>query len=150
MTTQFSIKTFDELTSVDIYHILKARSQVFVVEQNCPYLDADGKDINAYHLMGEDAKGNLHTYTRLLAEGISYPGYTSIGRVINSPTVRGKGYGKQLMKISIHKIREIYPNWPIKIGAQAYLKSFYESFGFVDINIPYLEDGIPHLKMVLV
>lgn len=149
MQLQYKCKHFDELTGHELYQILQLRQIVFVVEQNCAYLDADGKDIHAHHLMGTDADGHLHTYTRLLPEGISYDGYVSIGRVINSPTVRGKGYGKELMQVSIKKIREIYPGYPIKIGAQAYLKSFYESFGFVDINISYLEDGIPHLKMVM-
>ena len=99
--------------------------------------------------MGIDDNQNLHCYTRLLPEGISYPGFVSIGRVINSAEVRGKGYGKELMSISISKIKELYPEYPIKIGAQTYLKKFYESFGFVDINVAYLEDNIPHIKMVL-
>ena len=99
--------------------------------------------------MGIDDNQNLHCYTRLLPEGISYQGFVSIGRVINSAEVRGKGYGKELMSISITKIRELYTGYSIKIGAQTYLKKFYESFGFVDIDMAYLEDGIPHIIMVM-
>lgn len=149
MQLQYKCKYFSDLSVQELYQIMELRQIVFIVEQNCAYLDADRKDIHAHHLMGTDVDGHLHAYTRLIPEGISYDGYISIGRVINSPTIRGKGYGKELMQVSINKIHELYPGYPIKIGAQAYLKSFYESFGFVDINLPYLEDGIPHLKMVM-
>ena len=144
----YSCTPFYELSLSELYQIMKLRQEVFVVEQNCPYLDADGKDLHGYHVQGKDREGGLHCYTRLLPEGISYSEYTSIGRVINSMDVRGQGQGKQLMNYSIHKIKEIYPNIPIKIGAQTYLKRFYESIGFEDINVPYLEDGIPHILMV--
>ncbi|MBK8626688.1 MAG: GNAT family N-acetyltransferase [Saprospiraceae bacterium] len=150
MTLSYSCKPFAQLSIDELYAILRLRQEVFIVEQSCPYLDADGKDIKGYHLMGVDENKGLHGYTRLLPEGVYYSGYTSIGRVINSTTVRGKGYGKELMQLSIMKIKELYPDYPIKIGAQAYLKKFYESFGFVDIGIPYLEDGIPHIIMILV
>lgn len=149
MSLRYSIKHFNDLTVFELYKIMKLRQEVFVVEQNCPYLDADGKDLHGYHVMGSDDNQNLHCYTRLLPEGISYQGFVSIGRVINSAEVRGKGYGKELMAISISKIKELYPSYSIKIGAQTYLKKFYESFGFVDIDMAYLEDNIPHIKMVL-
>ena len=99
--------------------------------------------------MGKDDDGKLHCCTRLLPQGVSYDGFVSIGRVANSLDVRGTGEGKRLMNYSIDKIRVLYPGIPIKIGAQSYLKSFYESLGFVDIGIPYLEDGIPHIVMVM-
>ena len=146
---EYVCKKFEELTLMELYDLMRLRQQVFVVEQNCPYLDADGKDVQGYHVLGKDNNGNLHCCTRLLAEGISYEGYVSIGRVVNSEAVRGTGEGKRLMEYSISKIREVYPNYPIKIGAQTYLKRFYESLGFVDINIHYLEDGIPHIIMVI-
>jgi ElaA protein len=149
MSLNYICKRFDELTIYELYQILKLRQEVFIVEQNCVYLDADGKDLNGYHMMGYDQANELHCYTRLLPEGISYPDYTSIGRVINSATVRGKGYGKELMVLSIQKIKELYPNYSIKIGAQAYLKKFYESLGFLDLGEPYIEDGIPHIIMIL-
>ncbi|MBK8349021.1 MAG: GNAT family N-acetyltransferase [Saprospiraceae bacterium] len=149
MQITYSCLPFSELTNADLYKIMKARQEVFVVEQNCPYLDADGKDLYAHHVMGKDTNGQLQCYSRILPEGVSYPGFTSIGRVINTALVRGQGQGKTLMQYSIAKIKNLYPDMPVKIGAQAYLKKFYESFGFVDMGIPYLEDGIPHIIMVL-
>lgn len=149
MSLTYTIKHFNDLTQYELYEIMKLRQEVFVVEQNCPYLDADGKDIYGYHLMGKDNQNKLQCYTRLLPEGISYSGFVSIGRVINSSEIRGKGFGKELMQISIEQIKELYPGLPIKIGAQAYLKKFYESFGFIETGTPYLEDNIPHILMEL-
>lgn len=146
----YTYKTFDALTVFELYDIMRLRQEVFVVEQNCPYLDADGKDQYGYHVMGKDEGGTVHCCTRLLPEGVSYDGFVSIGRVANSDKVRRRGEGKRLMIYSIDKIRALYPEKPIKIGAQAYLKRFYESLGFIDIGIPYLEDGIPHIIMVMV
>ncbi len=145
----YTCKSFDTLTVSELYDIMRLRQEVFVVEQNCPYLDADGKDQYGYHVMGKDEGGTLHCCTRLLPQGVSYDGFVSIGRVANSDKVRGTGEGKRLMIFSIEKIRALYPEKPIKIGAQAYLKRFYESLGFTDIGIPYLEDGIPHIIMVM-
>lgn len=125
------------------------RQEVFVVEQNCPYLDADGKDPDSWHLMGRDASGKLVCYTRLLPEGLSYPEYISIGRVVSSPAARGTGAGKTLMRRSIDLCRQLFGNQPIKIGAQSYLLQFYEGFGFRSTGEEYLEDGIPHTKMIL-
>lgn len=145
---QFVIKSFQDLTVSELYEVLRLRQEIFVVEQNCPYQDADRKDYYSHHLMGfED--GVLCCYTRLIPEGISYPGFVSIGRVVNSIETRGTGLGKTLMNESIHAVKELFPGYPIKIGAQAYLKRFYESLGFEDLNEPYLEDGIPHLIMVM-
>jgi ElaA protein len=93
--------------------------------------------------VGED----LAAYARLLPPGISYP-EASIGRVVTSPTYRGKNYGKELMQQALEEINKLYGEVPIRIGAQKYLKKFYEGFGFVDMNQPYLEDGIPHLIML--
>lgn len=125
------------------------RQEVFVVEQNCPYLDADGKDLSAWHLMGFDSGNNLVAYTRLLPEGVSYEGYTSIGRVVSSPAVRGAGAGREVMQRSIGMCRHLFGPLPIKIGAQTYLLRFYESLGFHSTGEEYLEDGIPHTKMIL-
>ena len=80
----FSCKEFDELDLSEVYHILQIRQEVFIVEQNCPYLDADGKDLVGYHLMGKDSRGRILAYARLLPAGVSYPGYASIGRVLPS------------------------------------------------------------------
>lgn len=124
------------------------RQEVFVVEQNCPYLDADGKDLLSWHLMGRDKQGKILCYTRLLPDGVSYSGYTSIGRVVSSPSVRGTGAGRVLMHRSIELCRHLFGPLPIKIGAQTYLLRFYESFGFQSTGEEYLEDGIPHTKMI--
>jgi ElaA protein len=149
MMLEYTCLPFSVLTASELYEILALRQEVFVVEQNCPYQDCDGKDLAAWHLMGRDASGKLMVYTRLLPEGISYPGYLSIGRVVSSPLVRGTGSGKELMRKSIDMLRHLFGNQPIKIGAQTYLLAFYEGFGFRSTREEYLEDGIPHTKMVL-
>lgn len=142
----WQIKTFDELSTAELYAILTLRQEVFIVEQNCAYLDTDGKDKKALHLTGFVGK-DIAAYCRLLPAGVSYE-EVSIGRVITSPAYRMEGYGKQLMQRAIEEINRIYGYVPIRIGAQAYLKKFYEEIGFVDLQEPYLEDGIPHLIMM--
>ena len=146
----FTCKHFDDLTLRELYEIMTLRQEVFVVEQNCPYIDADGKDLLGWHLMGRDTEGVLVAYTRLLGKGVSYENYASIGRVVNSPKVRGTGAGKLLMENSIEQMAVLFPNIPIKIGAQTYLLKFYQSLGFESTGEEYLEDGIPHTSMVLV
>ena len=145
----FTCLPFNELSPHTLYEILALRQEVFVVEQNCPYQDCDGKDLESWHLMGRDTSGKLICYTRLLPEGLAYPHYTSIGRVVSSPSARGTGSGKVLMTESIQKCHQLFGNQPIKIGAQSYLLKFYESFGFQSTGEEYLEDGIPHTKMIL-
>ena len=146
---QFSCIPFDLLTTGELYTIMALRQEVFVVEQNCPYLDADGKDLLAWHLMARDAGGRLLAYTRLLPEGVSYPGYASIGRVLSAPAARGTGAGREVMRRSIALCRHLFGEIPIKIGAQSYLLEFYSSLGFRSTGEEYLEDGIPHTKMIL-
>jgi len=118
-----------------------------VVEQNCPYQDLDGKDIQSFHLLGINESNELLAYARLLPAKISYD-EVSIGRVVSSPKYRKTGLGKQLMKKAIEMIYEKYGKTPIRIGAQLYLNSFYESFGFVKTSEEYLEDNIPHIEML--
>lgn len=146
---RFSCFSFHQLTPYELYDIMVLRQEVFVVEQNCPYLDADGKDLQCWHLLGRNDAGKLICYTRLLPEGLAYEGYVSIGRVVSSPSARGAGAGKILMQRSIEMCRHLFGNQPIKIGAQSYLLKFYEGFGFRSIGEEYLEDGIPHTKMIL-
>ncbi len=149
MEIKETIKKFNTLTVNELYKIMALRQEVFVVEQNCPYLDADGVDIYAHHLMLYNEEGQLIAYTRLVPEGISYEGYTSIGRVVSSPSVRGLGVGKLLMQRSIEAVKAIFgSSQPIKIGAQSYLLAFYQNLGFVPTGEEYLEDGIPHTKMI--
>ncbi|MEO7313453.1 MAG: GNAT family N-acetyltransferase [Chitinophagaceae bacterium] len=143
----WKLKAFNELTPYELYAILRLRGEVFIVEQNCPYLDEDDKDQKGFHLMGwqDDL---LAAYTRLLPTGVSYPDMPSIGRVVTSPKARGKGIGRELMLVSIDKLYDLFGKKPIKIGAQLYLKKFYESLGFVQSDEGYLDDGIPHIHMI--
>lgn len=138
----------NELSTDELYSILKLRSEVFVVEQNCVYLDADGKDQDAWHLCGWLNNELLVAYTRLLAPGVSYP-EASIGRVLTHPAHRKDGYGKILMQRSIEKTLAIFNVTDIKIGAQQYLTRFYSDLGFTVTSEPYMEDGIPHVEMLL-
>jgi ElaA protein len=140
------LKKFDELTPYELYAILQLRNAVFVVEQACVFQDADDKDQGSYHFMGF-ADGILVAYTRLLPPGLGYE-YASIGRVVTAPAVRRYGIGKKLMQQSIEAVYKLFGTGPIKIGAQLYLKNFYESFGFIQIGEPYLEDGIKHIYML--
>jgi ElaA protein len=144
----YRLKTFDQLSKQELYDIMALRQEVFIVEQDCPYLDADGKDIPAHHLMGYKG-AELLCYTRLLDKGISYEKYSSIGRVVNSPKIRGKGEGLPLMIKSIEACKKLFPSTDIKISAQCYLQGFYEKLGFVSNGDFYLEDDIPHMGMVL-
>ena len=139
-------KTFNELSPSELYSILQLRNEVFSVEQNCVYQDCDDKDQPSHHFMGWQ-QNKLVAYTRLIPAGISYE-EMSIGRVVTSPSVRGAKIGKELMLRSIDKIRDLYGKNPIKIGAQLYLKRFYESLGFIQCSDVYLEDGIEHIKMI--
>lgn len=143
-------KAFTELSVDELYEILALRSEVFVVEQNCIFLDLDHKDQKALHFMGFDHNNRVMAYTRLFDYGVYYEGFLSIGRVVASPQGRGEGYGRQIFGKSVEKVQELFGHRPIKIGAQAYLESFYASFGFESINEDYIEDGIPHKIMVRV
>lgn len=140
-----SYQFFDDLTAHELYAIMRLRSEVFVLEQQCLYQDADNKDLSAYHLMIRDGD-TLIAYARLLPPGISYE-YMSIGRVISKQDYRRKGAGRLLMKEAIKACHELFGVGPIRIGAQLYLKKFYESFGFVQTGEVYLEDDIEHIEM---
>ena len=143
----WSCKPFKDLTNEELYEIFHLRIEVFVIEQNCPYQDADGKDLKSFHVQGKQ-NGKLIAYTRIVPPGVSYM-EPSIGRVITSKEARGTGAGKILMTKSIEYLKKEFGNTPIRIGAQAYLQKFYEGFGFVKEGDGYLEDGIPHFIMLL-
>jgi ElaA protein len=147
MNINWSLKEFAELTPFELYYILRLRAEVFVVEQECAYQDVDDKDLKGYHLMGLSDDGKLITYCRLLPAGISYD-EMSIGRVVCCPTIRGGGLGRELMKEAIERITALFGSKDIRIGAQLYLKKFYEDFGFVAEGEVYIEDGIPHVHML--
>ena len=147
MIIDWKLKQFNELSPDELYAILRLRSEVFVVEQNCVFLDADNKDQVSYHLMGWSGN-ELMAYTRLVPAGISYS-EPSIGRVVTSPAVRSLGMGKELMNQAINILYSKWGNTDIKIGAQLYLERFYNSFGFQRSSEVYLEDGIEHIEMLL-
>lgn len=144
----FQCLPFDQLTLRQLYDLLALRIDVFIVEQDCPFHDADRKDFIAWHCLGYDADGDLVAYTRLFDVNQSFDGYASIGRVVTAAKVRGQGVGQQLMTYSIQQCDRLFGPQPIKIGAQRYLLKFYESFGFRSTGEDYLEDGIPHTIMI--
>lgn len=144
----WTLKKFEELTPIELYKIMQLRNEVFVVEQNCVYQDADNKDIKGYHFMGWDGE-TLVAYTRLLPQGVSYT-EASIGRVVSNPKYRRTGAGRELMQRSIENTFILFNCNAIKIGAQLYLKKFYELLGFVQCSDEYLEDNIPHIEMILI
>jgi len=143
----WSFKKFDHLTPNELYSVLQLRNQVFVVEQNCVFQDADDKDQGSHHLMGWNG-GMLVAYSRIVPLGIVYDSFPSIGRVVTSPKMRKTGIGKVLMHQSIEELQKLFGKCSIKLGAQLYLKKFYESFGFVQSSDVYIEDGIPHIEMI--
>ena len=135
-------KAFAELTLGELYAITALRERVFVVEQNCPYLDADGLDPGCRHLWAEH-DGALRAYCRIVPAGTKWA-EVSIGRVITAPEARRTGLGRELMT---RAIAACGPG-PIRLGAQRYLEKFYGDFGFVPASEPYDEDGIPHIEML--
>lgn len=147
MEINWQLRRFDELTVHELYQLLRLRSEVFVVEQNCVFLDMDNKDQGCWHLLGW--QGNLlAASTRLVPPGYIYD-EISIGRVVNSPALRGQGIGRELMEVSIKTCYELFGLKTIRIGAQLYLEKFYGSLGFNPVGEVYLEDGIEHVEMLL-
>ena len=142
----WTYKHFTSLTTEELYTILSLRSEVFVVEQNCVYLDTDNKDVDAWHLCGWQ-NDILVAYVRILAPGVSYE-EASIGRVLTNPLFRNNGYGIELMKVAIEKTMNQFDVSTIKIGAQLYLLNFYSNLGFTQTSELYMEDGIPHIEML--
>jgi len=145
---QWSLASFDQLSPLQLYAILKLRSEVFVVEQQCIFLDMDDKDPHCYHLMGWK-DDELVATTRLVPPGISYP-EASIGRVATSLSIRRTGIGKELMERSIALAIELFKTNTLVIGAQLYLEKFYSNLGFRKSSEIYLEDGIEHIEMTLI
>ena len=139
------IKSFDELSTSELYAILKARVDVFVVEQHCHYPDLDDLDKVALHIWAEN-NHQLAAYCRVFPPGIKYSD-ASIGRVLTTQEFRKKSLGKSLVTKAISSIQEQFDTVKIKISAQDYLIDFYQSFGFVSTGKKYLEDDIPHTEM---
>jgi ElaA protein len=148
---QWRCLPFHAMGADTLYRLLRLRSEVFVVEQNCVFLDLDGLDPQCLHVLGEvfDAQGvvQLHASTRLVPPGLGFA-EASIGRVVTAPAARGGGIGHALMAESVRLLEQLWGPQPIRIGAQAHLERFYNRHGFVPDDKPYVEDGIPHIEMV--
>lgn len=143
-------RAFAELTTTELYEVLAARQQVFILEQQCFYNDFDGLDRQAHHLLGWHTIGGqrqLAAYLRCLAPGAKYA-EMSLGRVLTAREARGTGAGRELVARGIELACRQHPGHRIRIGAQAYLERFYSSFGFETVSAPYDEDGILHVDML--
>lgn len=144
----FTINQLQQLSSQQLYRILKARCDVFIVEQNCAYPEIDDNDLVCWHLQGF-IDNELACYARIIPRSQHATGYPAIGRVLTTKAYRGNQYGRALMMTAIDFCQQHYPSQPIVISAQTYLLNFYQSLGFVPQGEPYLEDGIEHIDMVL-
>ena len=140
---------FADLAPLEVHDLLQLRSAVFVVEQNCVFLDVDGVDPQCWHLLGRAAQGNgaLLAYCRLVPPGLKYP-EPSIGRVVTATAARRTGAGRELMGEAVRRAHELWPGAALRIGAQMYLERFYGDFGFARCSEPYDEDGIMHIEML--
>ena len=145
--TRWICKPFEKLSPEELYQALRLRSEVFVVEQHCPYLDEDNRDQGALHLFGWVGP-LLAAYVRILPPGLAF-NELSIGRVVTSPLVRRKGFGVLLMREAIAQAWHAFGKQDIRIGAQYYLLDFYSSLGFKQVSEIYLEDDIEHIEMLL-
>lgn len=143
---EIALLRFGEMSTRQLYEVLQLRSEIFVVEQDCIYLDPDGKDPSAYHLLGYEG-GQLAAYTRIFAPG-DYMDRASIGRVAVAASFRGRGLGREIMKASLEAVVHVLQCNEVAISAQAYLKQFYAELDFEVSGGEYLEDGIPHIKML--
>lgn len=146
-TVKWECQAFGALTGSAVYAILTLRAEVFVVEQECAFLDPDGLDGEAFHWLGWDA-GALVAYQRCLPPGTPYE-ESSIGRIVTAPAARGRALGRELVQRGIGFNASQWPDHAIRIGAQSRLQRFYESMGFVLTGKPYMEDGIEHVYMLL-
>lgn len=146
---KWQIKHFNHLTTYEYHNLIQLREAVFVVEQDCPYLDVDGKDLDAYHIWAEDESGNCLCTSRILKPSVSY-NEVAIGRVCTSKNARGKKLGKEMMVRCIAFIADNMNAQEIRISAQTYLLKFYSELGFKPQGEEYLEDNIPHIEMLRV
>jgi ElaA protein len=145
MSLAWTWHRFADLGVDALYDMLALRAKVFVVEQG-PFLDPDGADRQAWHLLGRNAAGELLAYLRVLDPGVKFP-EVSIGRVVVDASLRGQGLGHDLMREGLAHCAAQWPGQPVRIGAQAHLQRFYNRHGFHTVSDEYLEDGIPHVRM---
>lgn len=148
-SVSWQAKPYADLSLDELYELLQLRSQVFVIEQDCVYLDPDGKDRHpqAVHLLGRAGDGRLAAYLRILPAGLSYP-QVSFGRVLTAADFRGQGLGGPMLEAALIEIERRWPGADIQIGAQAHLQAYYGRYGFVPSSEPYVEDGIPHIDLL--
>jgi ElaA protein len=146
MPLEFDWLPFDRLTGRQVHDVLQLRQRVFVVEQTCPYLDADGADPRCWHGLGVK-DGMLVATARIAPPGLKYV-EPAIGRVVTAPEVRGTGLGRALMAEGVAGCARVWPGRAIRISAQAHLQRFYGHFGFETVSDTYLEDDIPHVEML--
>ena len=144
----WTFQPFGELSGQDVYEVLQLRAAVFVVEQDCAYLDPDGQDQGAWHGLCRE-QGRLVAYQRCLPPGEASPRDSALGRIVVDPALRGQDLGRELVRRGIAFNRHTWPDHAILIGAQAHLQQFYGSLGFESCSEEYLEDGIPHVHMRL-
>ena len=148
LSVQWRCRAFDELGVHELQRIHIARQQVFVIEQNCVYRDADEVDEQSWHLAAwRTGDAQPLAYARIVAPGVKYA-EASIGRVITSAAARGTGLGRELVRRAVAQAEAIFPGCGIRISAQAHLVRFYAGFGFAPVGEEYLEDGIPHIEML--
>lgn len=147
MHLNWQIKPYSELTTTEFHDIIALRLKVFVVEQDCPYLDLDGKDKKCYHMLCRDGQGRVVATARILHPGTSYP-EVSIGRVVVDSSIRRNGVGNELLKKCKEFVVEEFGNVAIRISAQKHLEEYYRNHAFQSTNKEYLEDNIPHVEML--
>jgi len=149
MHLEWQVKHYPELSTNEFHDIIALRLKAFVVEQNCSYLDLDGKDKKCYHLICRDGFGNVVATARILPPGLSYS-EVAIGRVVLDESIRGKGIGHELMKQSMQFAEAEFGKVPVRISAQKHLESYYNKHGFSSTGNEYLEDDIPHVEMLYI
>jgi ElaA protein len=143
----WSVLHFEDLSVKQLFDVLQLRNQIFIVEQNCPYLDVDEKDLNSFHVFGVNQKRKIIATSRVLPPGVSYS-EASIGRVAVAIDSRGTGIGDELNRVSMEFIRNNFGDIPIRLSAQKHLTNYYNKHGFKVVSDPYDEDGIPHVEML--
>ncbi len=143
----WKVRNFHQLNVFELYGILRLRQEVFIVEQNCAYLDTDGKDQFSDHIFGVDDDGKVIAYCRILQPGVVYA-EVSIGRVATHPQHRHHGLGKLVMDKALNYIEDKYSKISVRIEAQYYLEKFYSSYGFIPVGNIYILDGIEHIEML--
>ena len=147
MKFEHQVKSFQELSLEEFHDIIALRIQIFIIEQNCPYQEVDGKDKLAHHLFFKNEIDEIIAVTRILPQGISYE-EVAIGRVVVHEDYRGTGLGNQLMADSMNFVRDKYGEVPVRLSAQKHLENYYGNHGFKSTGKEYLEDGIPHVEML--